>query len=345
VDKDMAKLHQRFMDKRAPLNRRLISPVRRFLVLGIATLAALGHSAATGRQQATPQEEEGRANLEAGRRRFGKTCANQFCHQLDGGGEGPTSLRNRHLTIDQAKQIISNGLRGTAMPPFKNTLQPEEIAQLAAFVVSLSSPTGGAPPAAGVPAKPAPEASGMVIPRPKASPFNTYTAAGEASVGGNAAAGRSIFFDDTQSGTCAACHRFQGMGGKVGPDLTKVSSKSPAEIMDSIVHPRLAADPVYAPMALTTRQGERYLGIKRDETNDTIRLYDTSCMPPVSRTFLRTDVVTIETLNVPTMPADYAARYSHEELLDLVTFLKVGGPNPNLMFPHARTRSTTKARD
>jgi putative heme-binding domain-containing protein len=232
------------------------------------------------------------------------------------------------------------------MPPWKNILQPEEIAQLAAFVVSLSSANGDAPPEpAGAPAKLAQEASGIVIPRPKPNPFNTYTAAGESAVGGDAAAGRSIFFDDTQSGSCAACHRFQGMGGRVGPDLTKASTKSPAQIIDSIGHTRPAADPEYATIGLTTRQGERYLGIKRDETKDTIRLYDTSCMPPVSRTFLKTDVVTVETLKVPTLPADYANRYSHGELLDLVTFLKVGGPNPNLMFPHAPTRSTTKVRD
>lgn len=224
--------------------------------------------------------------------------------------------------MEKIIQIISNGVPGTAMGPWKDDLPTDEIKKLAAFVSSLSAMNGDAPQA------------GTAHQNAMPIFYNTYTAAGAAAVGGSAAAGRSIFFDDTQGGSCAACHRFQGMGGRVGPDLTDLSSKSPDAILDSIIHPRASADLAYATVVLTIRSGQRYVGLKRDENRDEIRLYDTSSMPPVLRTFIRRDVVDIEPLNVPTMRADYGTKYSKQELLDLVTFLKVGGPNPRLMFPH-----------
>ncbi len=343
----MEPLSQHAAPGRTPFRVRLNDSVAGSLVSIFAAFALLGTPVAAPQEAAPRQQADQAALLEAGRRKFVRSCANQFCHQPDGGGEGPTSLQNRHLNIDRATQIISNGVPGTAMGPWKNKLQAEEIAQLAAFVVSLVPGNAGAHQEAAASAvQPAPAAPEVEMLKAKPNPYHTYTARGEAAVGGNAAAGRSIFFDDTQGGSCAACHTFQGMGGRVGPDLTNVSSKSPGEIMDSIVRPRPAADPRHRTIALTTRQGERYVGIKRDETSDAIRLYDTSSIPPVSRTFSKAAVVNVETLNIPTMPKDYGTRYSHKELLDLVTFLKVGGPNADLMFPHARTgKSSTDTRD
>jgi hypothetical protein len=63
-------------------------------------------------------------------------------------------------------------------------------------------------------------------------------------------------------------------------------------------------------------------------------MYDASSMPPVLRSFLESDVVKTETLNDSVMPADYGEKYSKKDLLDLVTHVKAGGPNPNLVFPH-----------
>jgi hypothetical protein len=65
-------------------------------------------------------------------------------------------------------------------------------------------------------------------------------------------------------------------------------------------------------------------------------MYDASSMPPVLRSFLKSDVVKTETLKGSVMPKDYEEKYSKKDLLDLVTYLKAGGPNPNLMFPHTR---------
>jgi putative heme-binding domain-containing protein len=285
----------------------------------------------TSTQAATPKQDD-RSTIEAGQKMFESTCANSYCHAEDGGGAGPTNLQNRHFTATQVTQIISDGVAGTSMPAWKTKYNGDQIAKLAAYVLSLSSSSAGssdrapgAPPSA--PTNTTTEAAKLV---------GSYLPSVEAEVGGDAAQGRSIFFDDAEPANCGVCHTFQGRGGHVGPDLSNLTNKSPDDITRSILRPDTVVDPKYATIAITTRDGQKYIGVKRDETKDGIRMYDASSMPPVSRSFLKSDVVRTEALKGSVMPEDYGEKYSKKDLLDLVTYLKAGGPNPNLMFPHTR---------
>jgi putative heme-binding domain-containing protein len=280
---------------------------------------------------ATPQQD-GQSAVEAGQKMFESTCANSYCHAEDGGGAGPTNLQNRHFTVTQVTQIISDGVAGTSMPAWKTKYNADQIAKLAAYVLSLSSNSTGSPN--GTPGAPEPAPAKASTDRAKLT--DSYLPAVEAEVGGNAAQGRSIFFDDAEPANCGVCHTFQGKGGRVGPDLSKLANKSPDEILRSILQPDTVVDPRYATISITTRDGQQYIGVKRDETKDLIRMYDSSSMPPVSRSFLKSDVVKTETLKGSVMPKDYGEKYSKKDLLDLVTYIKAGGPNPNLMFPHTR---------
>ena len=155
-------------------------------------------------------------------------------------------------------------------------------------------------------------------------------AAAEAKIGGSAAAGRELFYDDAEPEECAICHTYRGRGGTIGPDLTGMSDRSPDEILERITKPRSAGEGRYVTVVLTTRDGQRYVGIKRDENKERIRVYDASSMPPVSRAFQKSDIVEVNVLDRSVMPADYASRYSQKQLLDLVAFLKLGAPIPKI---------------
>jgi putative heme-binding domain-containing protein len=261
---------------------------------------------------------------------FETTCANGYCHSEDGGGTGPTNLQNLHFTVAQVIDIISNGVAGTSMPAWKTKYNADQIADLAAYVLSLSPESNALSNGiAGISQSVRPNTSNETT-------TTTYLPAVAAEVGGDAARGRAIFFDDEEPANCAVCHTFQGKGGRVGPDLSNLNEKSPDEILRSISHPESVVDSKYPTIEINTREGQKYVGLKRDETKDVVRLYDTSSLPPVSRAFLKSDILKMETLMSSVMPADYGEKYSKKDLLDLVTYLKAGGPNPNLMFPHTR---------
>ena len=142
---------------------------------------------------------------------------------------------------------------------------------------------------------------------------------------GDAASGRTLFFDSSQATNCRACHSISGRGSKVGPDLADITSKPAKDILQSISEPNTRVEEKYATLTLTLKDGSKVTGIKRDEDATTIRLYDTSSLPPISRSFLKVEIAKTERLKTSAMPADYATKLSRKQLLDLVGFLKTGG--------------------
>jgi putative heme-binding domain-containing protein len=213
------------------------------------------------------------------------------------------------------------------MPAFKNTLSKQQIEQCIAYILSLSPKKGVAkakseqqsqtldPHLSGAEPKTEPAAA--------PEPVKSEVAINDSfDIRGDVEAGRTLFFDSAETQNCRACHTAQNRGGSVGPDLTGLAGKPPREILRSIVAPHAAIEERYATITVTTRDGEKFTGVKRDENEKMIRIYDTSTLPPVSRAFLKSEAPKIERLNTSAMPVDYASKYSLKQLLDLVSFLK-----------------------
>ena len=91
-----------------------------------------------------------------------------------------------------------------------------------------------------------------------------------------------------------------------------------------VVAPHRLNDRAYAPSRLTTKL-EVLTGIKAGETDEVVRFYDTRSLPPILRTISKTDVVSLMTVAGSVMPTDYASRFSLQELLDIVAFVKSAG--------------------
>jgi putative heme-binding domain-containing protein len=71
-----------------------------------------------------------------------------------------------------------------------------------------------------------------------------------------------------------------------------------------------------------TRDGERIAGVLEEETEQLIRLYDTSALPPPLRTIERADIRQSKTRKRSPMPADAAEAYRPQELDAIVAFLE-----------------------
>lgn len=270
-----------------------------------------------------------RTQIEAGKRVYAGSCGMSYCHGSEGIGGGGPKLRGREFSPEYLTFLITEGVPGTIMPGFKNSLNKPQIAQLVAYLMSLSPSKGSANPESGQPTPAAdphlssstPKTEPSPKPPPETAP-STVVTSDTSDLRGDAEAGRSLFFDSAEIQNCRVCHTVQDRGGKVGPDLTALANRSPREILQSIVAPHSRIDEKYMMIAITTRGGEKFTGVKRDENETTIRLYDTSSLPPVSRAFAKSEVAKVEKLNTSAMPGDYASRYSFKQLLDLVSFLK-----------------------
>jgi putative heme-binding domain-containing protein len=87
---------------------------------------------------------------------------------------------------------------------------------------------------------------------------------------GDAVNGERIFRTN-----CTSCHRVNGRGGQLGPDLSRIGSARPRGGLLSKI--RGSSDfirPGYEPVTLVTRDGERIRGVKKNEDEFSIQIMD-----------------------------------------------------------------------
>jgi putative heme-binding domain-containing protein len=78
---------------------------------------------------------------------------------------------------------------------------------------------------------------------------------------GDAEAGWRVFFG-AQGGRCAACHRFDGRGASVGPDLTLIGKQTTRRrLLESLLQPSREMAPWYVPWVLETTDGRTLQGL------------------------------------------------------------------------------------
>ena len=274
--------------------------VQRLTIRCMAAIAGVWVASSVGMVQTASVSAQAQArgngrSSQHGAELFATTC--QVCHGEAGVGSSAPTLRGAKFTPGYVRQAMSEGRPGTMMPRFTGVFTAAEIEAVARYVASLQS-----------------------APRPA-----------ESGLRGDAAAGETAFFRPQRAYSCAVCHSVNGRGGRVGPDLAqKAASKSARELFEKIVlAPHRLKDVAYAPSRLTTKL-EVLTGIKAGETPDVVRFYDTRALPPVLRTIDKSDVVSLTTMPGSVMPTDYASRFTLQELLDIVAFVKSTGSGPDI---------------
>ena len=263
----------------------------------------------------------------AGRILFARSCSVGYCHGAEGRAGGGPRLRGKPWEPGYLYRVTAEGIPRSSMPGWKEKLSPDEIWSVVAYVMSLSDPEqSGAAEVASATA-PAPEESapepGQTTDVPEPLPEGGKARAG---LTGEPDRGRELFFDAADDLNCAQCHRTRGMGAEVGPDLSGLADRPARQILRDIVLPgaRLSSRP--ALFELTTVAGERLMVLKAGEQEQRIRFYDVTALPPVRRTLRRNQVESLEPQPGSPMPGTYGQRYTLKQLLDLISFLKAGGP-------------------
>ena len=173
-----------------------------FLTVGLAAWTGIVASQSQGAGQplqaqpatgAHPNQDA--AALAEGQALFRGLCSG--CHGGAGrGGKGPDLTDNRWIhggTDDDIARVIQNGVPKTTMKKLGDSLKPDQIRKLIAYIRSLARAPGE-------------------------SPWKPY-------MSGDPEAGRKLFFDPKSKAQCAKCHSVGGEGGRVGPALDRIASR------------------------------------------------------------------------------------------------------------------------
>ena len=117
---------------------------------------------------------------------------------------------------------------------------------------------------------------------------------------------------------CASCHRHDGRGNVVGPDLTLISRQAErAGILQSILEPSREVAPQYFPTQLSLADGTTFVGILlRSSEVETYRE-----ITGKEKTFRKKDILTHEELKTSLMPPGLALTLTDKELRDLLALL------------------------
>jgi quinoprotein glucose dehydrogenase len=150
--------------------------------------------------------------------------------------------------------------------------------------------------------------------RPAGDPLAKW---GESLLGGDAETGRRIFFERSEV-SCLRCHKVQGAGGDVGPDLTGIGAKQKREyLLEAIVDPDKQIAQGYETVVLTLKDGKVKSGILKAEDKKEVRLMTaegTVVLVPVGE-------IDSRSRGPSAMPADLMRHLSRRDLRDLVEFL------------------------
>ena len=220
-----------------------------------------------------------RTDVEAGQRLYGPQC--QVCHGANGDGVPGIDLKLGRFRRASSDDDLARTI--TSGVPGTGmpafVLRPEELLGLVAFIRAGFDPAS---------------ASVRV---------------------GDAARGRALF--QGKAG-CAECHRVNGLGPRVAPDLSDIGAiRTLAALQRALLAPGESLLPIHRSVTVVTKDGRTLHGRRLNEDTYTVQIIDEQ------ENLLSLEKASLRELAVDTVPKmpSYADRLTADELADVIAYL------------------------
>ena len=135
---------------------------------------------------------------------------------------------------------------------------------------------------------------------------------------GDVRRGQAVFH--SPKAACITCHAMGYLGGKIGPDLTRIGGvRTERDLLESIVFPSASFVRSYEPVKVATIDGKVFNGIVKAETPDEVVL---ALSATEEVRVARGDIESMTPGTVSVMPSGLDQQLSKQDLADLIAFLK-----------------------
>lgn len=162
---------------------------------------------------------------------------------------------------------------------------------------------------------------------------NISTASPEQS-SGNVAKGNEIF-----TASCSSCHRVNGRGGRLGPDLSRIAANQSSQVLTRAIRDAsVSFTSGYEPVTLVGRDGRNIRGARKGEDAFSIQIMDTSGR---LQGYVKADLREVARDKMSLMPDFGLDRLSEQDLNDVLAFLgtlRISGPPARPAAPPADDR-------
>ena len=120
---------------------------------------------------------------------------------------------------------------------------------------------------------------------------------------------------------CSACHTYQNVGGKVGPDLTGVRNQPADALLLHILVPNYEVLPAYQSISISTNDGRSFSGWLVSENENSLTLRTTF---GTDESILRRNISSLSNSGLSLMPDGLEQSISKDEMAKLIAYLKAG---------------------
>ncbi len=130
----------------------------------------------------------------------------------------------------------------------------------------------------------------------------------------DAAHGKEVF-----KKICAACHRVEGVGFEIAPNLATMRNRTPDNILLNVLDPSREVNPQYVLYEIVTKDGRSLTGMIADETATSVTLKRAN---NETDTVLRIDIDTMQSSGLSLMPAGLEKQIDRQAMADLIAYLQ-----------------------
>ena len=125
--------------------------------------------------------------------------------------------------------------------------------------------------------------------------------------------------------TCAQCHRLQGVGHEVGPDLASLTDKSPEALLVAVLDPNRAVEAKFINYTAITSAGRSFTGLLAAETGNSITLRGPEAK---EETVLRSELDELVSTSKSAMPEGLEKDLAPQDLADVIAHIRANVPLP-----------------
>jgi putative heme-binding domain-containing protein len=134
--------------------------------------------------------------------------------------------------------------------------------------------------------------------------------------------------------SCVACHKLNGAGTELGPDLTKLDPKQqkPEEILRDILEPSFRINEKFQSYIIETKGGKTITGLILEETPKVVKVIENPLVKADPVVVKKSDIADRQKSPTSIMPKGLLDKLTREEILDLIAYVYAKGDARHKLF-------------
>jgi putative heme-binding domain-containing protein len=133
--------------------------------------------------------------------------------------------------------------------------------------------------------------------------------------------------------SCVACHKLNGVGTEIGPDLSKLEAKyQPIDILKEILDPSAKINEKFQTYTFLLDSGKTVTGLVLEESGETVKVIENPLAKAEPLLLKKSEIEEREKAKTSIMPKGLLDKLTRDEILDLIAYIAARGDKNSGLF-------------